>query len=423
MRQFDVLIVGGGHGGASTAVALRDKGFEGSLGIVTDELSPPYERPPLSKEYLAQEKPFQRMLLRPEAYWSERRVELLLGMRVTTVDPAQCQVVLGSGETLAYGSLIWAAGGTPKQLTCPGHDLSGLHSIRTRADVDAMIAELDAVRSVVVVGGGYVGLEAAAVLTKLGKSVTVLEALDRVLARVAAEPLSRFYEAEHRAHGVDIRLEARLECILGGEGRVSGVRLASGEELAAEMVVVGIGIAPSVQPLLQAGAAGGNGVAVDGQCRTSLPGVYAIGDCALHRNAFAGGAEIRLESVQNAVDQAAVAAKAILGGHETYHAIPWFWSNQYDLKLQTVGLSLGYDEVVVRGEPASRSFSLVYFRQGHVIALDCVNSAKDYIQGKALVTARLAIPPERVADASLPLKAITAEAGVGIAQGAANPAG
>lgn len=412
MRQFDVLIVGGGHGGASAASSLRQHGFTGTVAIVTDEHEPPYERPPLSKEYLAQEKPFERILIRPETYWSERGIELHLGQRVIAVDPAGHQVALESGEALAYGALVWAAGGSPRKLSCSGHDLRGVHGVRTRADVDLMMSELPQVESVVVIGGGYIGLEAAAVLTKLGKKVTVLEALDRVLARVAGEPLSRFYEAEHRAHGVDVRLGVKVDSLVGSDGRVSAVRLATGEELPAQMVVVGIGISPSVAPLLEAGAAGDRdrGVSVDGQCRTSLPGIYAIGDCALHRNAFAADAEIRLESVQNAADQAATAARTIQGGAEPYHAVPWFWSNQYDLKLQTVGLSVGFDDLVIRGEPSARAFSIVYLKARRVIALDCVNATKDYVQGKALVAASAAIPAERLADAGRPLKELAAEA-------------
>ncbi len=234
--------------------------------------------------------------------------------------------------------------------------------------------------------------------------MTVLEALDRVLARVAGEPLSRFYEAEHRAHGVNVCLNAQVDCIEGQNGKVSGVRLSDGKILPAEMVIVGIGIIPAVEPLLAAGADGGNGVEVDRQCRTSLPDVYAIGDCALHANHFASGAAIRLESVQNANDQAQVVAKTIIGDPVEYHAVPWFWSNQYDLKLQTVGLSLGFDQTVVRGDIANRSFSVVYLRAGRVIALDCVNAVKDYVQGKALVTSGLAISTELLSDATVPLK-------------------
>jgi 3-phenylpropionate/trans-cinnamate dioxygenase ferredoxin reductase subunit len=267
---------------------------------------------------------------------------------------------------------------------------------------------LPATTRVVVIGGGYIGLEAAAVLTKLGKQVTLLEALPRVLARVAGEPLSRFYEAEHRAHGVDVRLETQVECIVGEGGRVTGVRLADGEVVPGEMVIVGIGIIPAVEPLLAAGATGGNGVAVDALCHTSLPDVFAIGDYALHESAFAAGASIRLESVQNANDQAATVAKALTGVEEPYAAVPWFWSNQYDLKLQTVGLSTGHDRAVLRGDLATRSFSLVYLKDGRVIALDCVNATKDYVQGRALVAGGATIAPERLADAAVPLKEMAA---------------
>jgi 3-phenylpropionate/trans-cinnamate dioxygenase ferredoxin reductase subunit len=234
----------------------------------------------------------------------------------------------------------------------------------------------------------------------------VLEALPRVLARVAGEALSRFYEAEHRAHGVDVRLNTLVEAIEGEDGRASGVRLADGQVVACEMVIVGIGIIPAVEPLLAAGAQGGNGVAVDAHCRTNLPDVFAIGDCAYHANHFADGAQIRLESVQNANDMATVVAKAITGDDAPYHAVPWFWSNQYDLKLQTVGLSTGFDQAIVRGDTATRSFSVVYLRGGAVIALDCVNAIKDYVQGKALVVNATRADPVTLADASVPLKTL-----------------
>jgi len=322
------------------------------------------------------------------------------------------------GATIGYGTLVWATGGRPRRLSCAGNDLAGVHAVRTRADVDRMMAELDTTRRVVVIGGGYIGLEAAAVLSKLGKSVTVLEALDRVLARVAGEPLSRFYEQEHRAHGVEVRLGAKVACIEGEGGRVTGVRMADGELLPAEMVIVGIGIVPAVEPLIAAGAEGGNGVAVDHMCRTSLPDVFAIGDCALHANRFAEDMPIRLESVQNASDQATLVAKAITGHEGVYDAVPWFWSNQFDLRLQTVGLSAGYDQCIIRGDPETRSFSLVYLKQGRVIALDCVNNAKDYVQGRGLVVAGAQLDPARLADAATPLKTLAAEAGEGAETGA-----
>ncbi|MBA4748220.1 MAG: FAD-dependent oxidoreductase [Sphingopyxis sp.] len=408
MDSFDVLIVGGGHAGAQAAIALRIAKFARSIAIVGEEPDLPYERPPLSKEYFAGEKDYDRLLLRPARFWDERDITMLLGQRVDAVDPAAHSVTTSSGATIGYGKLIWAAGGHARALPLPGGDLAGVQGVRTRADADAMIAAAATARQVVVIGGGYIGLEAAAVLRKAGKPVVLLEALDRVLARVAGEPLSRFFEAEHRAHGVDLRLGVRIAA-LEGDGHVAGVRLADNSVLRADLVIVGIGIIPSAAPLLAAGAAGGNGVAVDAQQRTSLPDIYAVGDCALHANGFADGAAIRLESVQNANDQASVAAKHIAGAEDVaYDAVPWFWSNQYDLKLQTVGLSTGYDDCVVRGDPATRSFSVVYLQGGSVIALDCVNATKDYVQGRALVLARAQIAPERLADARVPLKEMLA---------------
>jgi 3-phenylpropionate/trans-cinnamate dioxygenase ferredoxin reductase subunit len=339
------------------------------------------------------------MLIRPAAFWDERDVAMLLGRAVTAVDAAAHRVTLGDGASPEYGILIWATGGRPRALACPGADGAHVHSVRNKADIDRMLARLDRVERVAVIGGGYIGLEAAAVLTKLGRKVVLLEALDRVLARVAGEAISHFYEAEHRAFGVDVRTGVAVDCIEEG-----GVRLSDGSLVPADLAIVGIGIVPAVEPLLAAGAAGGNGVAVDGFCRTSLPDIYAIGDCAEHENAFAGGAHLRLESVQNANDQANVVAGAITGAAEPYHAVPWFWSNQYDLKLQTVGLSLGHDQAVTRGDPASRSFSIVYLREGRVIALDCVNMVKDYVQGRKLVLDGAQIPAERLADAATPLK-------------------
>lgn len=401
--QFDIVIVGGGHGGAQAAIALRQAKFEGSIAMIGEEAELPYERPPLSKEYLQGEKSFERILIRPAGFWEERQVAMLTGRRVVAVDPAAHRVTTDDGATIGYGKLIWATGGAARRIGCAGHDLIGVHTVRTRADADRMIAELDGVREAVVIGGGYIGLEAAAALVKAGKHVVLLEALDRVLARVAGEALSRFYEDEHRAHGVDVRLNAAVDCIEGTD-RVTGVRMADGSVIPAQMVIVGIGIVPAVEPLIAAGAAGGNGVAVDAQCRTSLPDIFAIGDCALHANRFAGDQPVRVESVQNANDQATLVAKTIAGQDLAYDAVPWFWSNQYDLKLQTVGLSIGHDAAILRGDPASRSFSIVYLKQGRVIALDCVNATKDYVQGRKLVVEGLSVDPARLADADVPLK-------------------
>ncbi|KGB51955.1 FAD-dependent pyridine nucleotide-disulfide oxidoreductase [Sphingopyxis sp. LC81] len=403
--QFDVVIVGAGHGGAQVAIMLRTQKFAGTIAIIGDEPELPYERPPLSKEYFAGEKEFERIQLRPAKYWDEREVTMLLGKRVMSVDPAAHTVTTDGGETIGYGKLVWATGGSPRMLPIPGGDLPGVQGVRTRADADAMKAASETAGQIVVIGGGYIGLEAAAVLSKAGKKVVLLEALDRVLARVAGADLSRFYEKEHRDHGVDLRLGVCVDAI-EGETKVTGVRLAGGEVIPADLVIVGIGIVPAVEPLIAAGADCANGVRVDRLCKTSLPDVYAIGDCAAHANDFAEGAEIRLESVQNANDQANVVAKGIVGDEAPYHAIPWFWSNQYDLKLQTAGLSTGHDQAVLRGDPATRSFSVVYLKAGKVIALDCVNATKDYVQGRMIVTAGLVATAEQLADTETPLKAL-----------------
>jgi len=404
MNAADVVIVGAGHAGAQAAIALRQNGFSGTVAMIGREPEPPYERPPLSKEYFAREKPFERLYIRPPAFWGEKNIDLRLGVEVTAVDPAAHLLTLSDGATLGYGQLIWATGGDPRRLSCKGAELAGVHAVRTRADCDQLMGEIDGgARNIAVIGGGYIGLEAAAVLTKLGCKVTLLEALPRVLARVAGPELSAFYEKEHRDHGVDLRTGVAVDG-LEGTGRVTGVKLADGEVIPADAVIVGIGIVPAIGPLIAAGAAGGNGIDVDEFCRTNLPDVYAVGDCAAFACDYADGAVMRVESVQNANDQATCVAKAICGEAAPYHAFPWFWSNQYDLKLQTAGLSVGYDTTVVRGDPAARSFSVIYLKAGRMIAIDCVNMVKDYVQGRKLVEAQASPDPALLADAGAPLK-------------------
>jgi 3-phenylpropionate/trans-cinnamate dioxygenase ferredoxin reductase component len=396
-----VVIVGAGHAGAACAIALRQGGYADPIRVVGVEPDLPYERPPLSKEYLSGDKSFERLLIRPPSFWADRDIAFLPSTRIVRVDSAKQRVWSDDGEAFDYDTLVWAAGGDARRLMCEGAGLAGVHYVRTRADVDAIMAALPDARRVAIVGGGYIGLEAAAVLAKLSREVVLVG----VLARVAGPVLSRFFEDEHRAHGVDIRLGVGVDRITGTTS-ATGVRLLDGEEIAADLVIVGIGIVPAVEPLLAAGAEGTNGVAVDGQCRTSLADVFAIGDCAQHANRYAGGAQVRLESVQNATDQAAVAAKTILGIDTHYDAVPWFWSNQYDLKLQTVGLSSGHDEAITRGDPATRSFSVVYRKQGRVIALDCVNMVKDYVQGRKLVADGAIVDAALLADPAVPLKTL-----------------
>lgn len=405
MDRYDVLIVGAGHGGAQAALALRQQKYAGSVALLGDEPDLPYERPPLSKEYFAGEKSFDRILICDPTSWGDRNVTLLLSRRVEAVDAYAQTATCADGSKIGYRTLIWATGGRPRPLPCEGHQLPGVHTLRSRTDVDVIKLGLQRVQHVAVIGGGYIGLEAAAVLRAAGKNVTVLEALDRVLARVTGPTLSQFYEQEHLSRGVDVRLNAKVHSIVEKNGRAAGVRLESGAIISVEMVIVGIGIIPAVEPLLAAGAAGGNGVDVDEYCRTSLPHVFAVGDCAMHANSFAGH-RIRLESVQNAMDQASAVAKTIAGNPTVYHAVPWFWSNQYDLRLQTVGISSGHDQVIVRGNPGCRSFSVIYLKTGRIAALDCVNAAKDYMQGRALIVKGASAPVEQLADCSVALKSL-----------------
>lgn len=401
MDYADIAIVGAGHAGAQCAIALRQNGFEGSIALIGREPDPPYERPPLSKEFLAREKPLERLYIRPPPFWESNEISLMCGVEVRAVDPTLKTLGLSDGSAFRYHKLVWAAGGDPRRLPVAGFNLAGVHTVRTRGDIDRLMRQLDGgAKRIVIIGGGYIGLEAAAVLTKLGCAVTLLEALPRVLARVAGEELSSFYGTEHRNHGVDLRTSVGIE----GEQAVSGVKLSDGSIIAADAVIVGVGIVPAVAPLVAAGAVGANGVEVDRFCRTSLPDVYAIGDCAAFPCAHADGAVIRVESVQNANDMATCVAKAICGDEKPYHAFPWFWSNQYDLKLQTAGIGTGHDARVLRGDPANRSFALLYIRAGRVIAVDAVNSVKDFVQGRKLIEARCVVSPAQLRDASIPLK-------------------
>jgi 3-phenylpropionate/trans-cinnamate dioxygenase ferredoxin reductase subunit len=415
--RTDVLVVGAGQGGASVVMGLRQMKFAGSITVLGAEPELPYERPALSKEYLAGDKAFEKLLLRPADFWREKDVTFVLGegARVVRVDPAAHAVTTADGRTFGYGALVWATGGRPRRLPCAGHDGAGIHYVRYRADADRIKAELEVTSRVAVIGGGYIGLEAASVLRKKEKAVTLFEAEERVLARVAGPELSRFFEDEHRRQGVELRLRSEvveIEC--AGEGRrVTGVKLGSGEIVPADMVIVGIGIVAEVEPLLAAGAEGKSaGVLVDLVGRTSLPDVFALGDCAAHANLHAAtGDVVRLESIQNANDQASVLARHLTGTlaeGERYDAVPWFWSMQFDLRLQTVGLVAGYDEEIVRGDPATRSFSVVYLCSGRVIAVDCVNRTKDYMQGKALITSRRVVDRAELANPERLLKDLAA---------------
>lgn len=404
---FDVVIVGAGQAGAQTALSLRKSGFTGTIALIGSEKSAPYERPPLSKAYLKGELSAPELLFRDDAHWALNGVELLLGSPVTTVDPQNRTVTTAAGRSLGYGSLVWAAGGHARTLPLSGAGLDGVHTLRTLDDADALREELATARSAVIIGGGYIGLEAASVFSSLGLAVTVLEAQDRLLARVTGPAISGYFARLHASHDVDIRLGAAVSRIVpGAAGTVGGVELDGGEVLPADIVIIGVGLVPNIEPLRAAGLACSNGVDTDAGGATSSAGIFAAGDCANSENSYAETGRIRLESVQNATEMAKRIAASIVAGPALREVAPWFWSNQYSTKLQTVGLLGGYDDCVVRGDSASDSFTVAYLRQGTLVALDCVNTPRDFAQGRALVEARAVLDAAHIADTSRDLKSL-----------------
>jgi 3-phenylpropionate/trans-cinnamate dioxygenase ferredoxin reductase component len=401
----DIVIVGGGQAGAELAHTLRASGYAGTVIILEAGELEPYERPPLTKAYLRGEMEFDDLALQPEGFWADRRIELHLGQRVVSVDPEGHRLRTSTGAELGYGTLVWAAGGYAR--TLPQTDgIDGVMSVRTLADASELRLRAPGVRDVAVLGGGFIGLEAASVLRQIGANVTIIEAMDRLLARVTSPPVSDYFATLHRAHGCDVRLGAAVAGFGQEEGRVRSVELADGDEVATDLLLVGIGLVPHIQPLADAGAVCSNGVDVDEHRRTTLPDVYAIGDCANRVHDYSDGARVRMESVPNAIDQARALGAELAGAPSTPDPVPWFWSHQYDTKLQTAGLFNGHDDYVVRGEPQTGSFSVVYRRREVVIAVDCVNRVRDFAQSKALVAARVRTEAAELADADRPLKAL-----------------
>src|SRR5579871_2410887 len=395
-----VVIIGAGQAGVQAAATLRAEGYEGALTVVGEEIYPPYQRPPLSKAYLSGDFARERLFLKPDSFYAETRCELRLGVTAVRIDRAAKAVVLSDGRSLAYDRLLLTTGARVRKLPIPGAELQGVYYLRGIDDVDLLRPELKAGARLVVVGAGYIGLEVAAVAAKHGLQVTVLETAERVLVRAASPQLSGFYEKEHRAHGVIFRFGAMAQAF-EGTNRVEAVRI-DGERVPADFVLVGVGVAPNCEIAQQAGIACDNGVVVDEYAATSDPDIFAAGDCTNHPG-FAGG-RVRLESVQNAIDQAKHAALAMLSKAEAYSEVPWFWSDQYDLKLQIAGLARAGDVTVMRGTPENRKFSVFHLRNGVVAAVEAVNAAPDYIVGRKLIAAGAIIAPERLADLSVPVK-------------------
>ena len=396
-----VVVVGAGQAGSALVAKLRGLGFGGEITLIGEEPSPPYQRPPLSKAYLLGEMEQERLWLRGPDFYAEQRIALRLGVSVTAIDPAAQTVTVG-GEVLRSDDLVLTTGSRPRRLPAAiGGDLAGVYAVRTLADVDAMRAEFAPGRRLVVVGGGYIGLEAAAVARKLGVDVTVIEMAPRILQRVAAPETSDWFRALHRAHGAVILEATGLDCLLG-KGRVTGVRLSDGRELPADFVIAGVGITPGAELAEAAGLVIENGIRTDEHGRTSDPHIWAAGDCASFP--WKGG-RIRLESVGNAIDQAECVAANILGAGKIYEAKPWFWSDQYDCKLQIAGLNTGYDRIVTRGGEAG-SVSFWYYRGAELLAVDAMNDPRAYMVGKRLIEAGKSPDPTLVADSAADLKTL-----------------
>jgi 3-phenylpropionate/trans-cinnamate dioxygenase ferredoxin reductase subunit len=386
-----VLILGAGQAAAQLAVSLRQGGYAGAIRMVGDEPYAPYQRPPLSKAYLKEKASIETLLLRGQNYWGDQKVAVELGTAATAVDLARKEITLGDGRSFAYDTLVFATGTRARDLPLPGIKLDGVFSLRKIDDVRRLRPALDAARHVAIVGAGYIGLEVAAVLRQEGRDATVIEAESRVMKRVAGEDVSAYFDSLHRSRGVDIRLGARLAAI-EGEGRATGVALTSGEKISADLVLVATGARANDDLAVAAGLRCEDGVLVDDFARAksdvAKPDVYAIGDCARfvsHRY----GRKIRLECVQNAIDQAKVAASSILGQPKPYDPVPWFWSDQYEIKLQITGLLDGYDACETVGNPADGRFSVEYRKGGKLLAVDAINDGRAHMMGRRRIAADL----------------------------------
>ena len=400
-----IVIVGAGQAAVQAVDTLRRRGFAGKLTLIGAEPWPPYQRPPLSKKYLAGALERERLLIRPAAFFAEHAVTTHFGARVTDIAPRERHVRLEDGVVVPFDALMLGTGAHPRRLPVPGADLEGVHYLRTIADADRIRADCGGGGRLLIVGGGYIGLEVAATARELGMEVTVLEMAERLMSRVTCPEVSAFYEAEHARHGVRIRCNERVRALHGDArtGRVRSVLTEAGGEYPADVVLVGVGVAPADELAKAAGLECENGVVTEAHCRTSHEAIYAAGDCAshLHRRY---GRHLRLESVDNAFEQGTTVALNLVGNETLHDKLPWFWSDQFDLKLVIVGVAQGYDTVVLRGAPASRTFSACYLRRGELIAIDTVNAPKDQMAARKLIAAHARPSLEKLSDPAIALK-------------------
>ncbi|HVN46388.1 MAG TPA: FAD-dependent oxidoreductase [Steroidobacteraceae bacterium] len=400
-----IVIAGGGQAAVQAVDTLRRRGFPGQVTLIGDEPWPPYQRPPLSKKYLAGSLERERLLIRPAAFFADHAITTHFGRRVMEIGRGDRQVRLDDGAVVPYDALLLATGSRPRQLTVPGHDLAGIHYLRTLADADRIRGECAARGRLVIIGGGYIGLEVAATARELGMEVTVLEMAPRLMSRVTCPEVSAFYEAEHTRHGVHIRCNELVRALHREPrtGRVRSVLTEGGHEYPADLVVVGVGVAPADELARAAGLECENGVVTDVHCRTADAAIYAAGDCASHLNRQYGR-HLRLESVDNAFEQGTTVALNMLGNETVHDKVPWFWSDQFDLKLIIIGVGHGYDSAILRGSPASRSFSVCYLRGGELVALDSVNTPKDQMAARKLIAVHARPNVDKLADISVPLR-------------------
>lgn len=397
-----IVIAGAGHAAGQLVASLRQLKFAGKIVLVGDEPWLPYQRPPLSKKFLAGEMTAERLYFKPPGFYDDPAIELRLETTVTAIDRDAKRLLFEDGESIRFDKLVLATGSRARRLAVPGADLQGVHYLRNIADVDAIRADLDTRRRLVVIGAGYIGLEVAAVARQRGLDVTVVEMAERVLSRVVSPEISDFFQIEHTNQGVALRLGTGV-AELQGKRRLKAVVTNSGESLATRFVVIGVGIEPNTELAADAGLEVDDGIVVDERCQSSDPDIYAIGDCTRHPNSIYGR-KLRLESVHNALEQAKTAAGNLCGVKTCYSQVPWFWSDQYDLKLQIAGLSEGYDDVVIRGNPAERSFACLYLKDRQLIAVDAVNAAKEFVQSKSLIANHALMDIDRLTDPETALK-------------------
>lgn len=398
-----IVIVGAGHGAGQVVATLKQKKYPGKIVLIGDEPWLPYQRPPLSKKFLAGEMPAERLYVKPASFYEDPDIEVRLDTRVESIDRDGRTVATSNGDTLAYTHLVLATGSHVRKLPIPGHELDGIHYLRSINDVARIRADLEQAGRIVIVGAGYIGLEVAAVARTQGLDVTVVEMAERVMSRVVSPEVSAFYEKEHRGQGVKLLLGIGLDSFEGGDGRVQSALTTNGQSLPTDLVVVGAGILPETDLAETAGLEVDDGIVVDNHCRSSDPDIFAIGDCTSHPSRVYGR-RLRLESVDNALQQAKTAASNACGEDAAYDVVPWFWSDQYDLKLQIAGLSQGYDDVVIRGNPDGRSFACLYLKKGVLIATDAINAPRDFMQSKALIAAAATPDKAQLADTDILLK-------------------